>query len=120
MLGTSTGWTRTLLNTVGLLWITAIVAGAYLLVVRVAERGQARSLTESDALAEPLGRRSYRSPSDGSWATTSPCCWSRARTPTPLLSDPFGRGWDLFGTYDHTIDYAIVTEPWVAWVAARR
>ena len=40
VLGTSYGWTRTLISTVGLIWITAMAAGAFLLVVRVAERGQ--------------------------------------------------------------------------------
>ena len=33
-----------------------------------------------------------------------------------LLSDPSGRGWDLFGTIDHTINYRIVTAGWVRWV----
>ena len=37
----------------------------------------------------------------------------RVRAASPI---PSGEGWDLFGTYDHTIDYSIITEPWVAWV----
>ena len=32
-----------------------------------------------------------------------------------LLSDPLGRGWDLFGTVDHTIDFEVVTAGWVRW-----
>lgn len=32
------------------------------------------------------------------------------------LSDPFGRGWDLFGTADHRINYLLVTTRTIAWV----
>ena len=31
------------------------------------------------------------------------------------MSDPFGRGWDLFGTINHTIDYRIVEQAWLRW-----
>jgi hypothetical protein len=32
------------------------------------------------------------------------------------LSDPFGQGWDLFGTADDRIDYLLVTPRTIAWV----
>lgn len=32
------------------------------------------------------------------------------------VSDPFGRGWDLFGTIDYRIDYTTVTPDTIAWV----
>ncbi len=35
----------------------------------------------------------------------------------PLASDPFGFGWDLFGTGSHRIDLGIVTAKTVWWVA---
>jgi len=115
VLGSSVGWTRTLLNTVGLVWITAIVAGGFLVVVRVAERGQ----REEDG-----GRRLFGSLGVG--LVPLAVGWFLGHDLTLLLgegqnayalaSDPLGRGWDLFGTYDHTIDYSIVTEPWVAWL----
>jgi len=35
----------------------------------------------------------------------------------PLLSDPFGRGWDIFGTADFTINLTIVDARF-AWAAA--
>jgi len=35
-----------------------------------------------------------------------------------LLSDPFGRGWDLFGTVDHSIDYLAVSVDTIAFVQA--
>lgn len=34
------------------------------------------------------------------------------------LSDPFGEGWDLFGTADGTIDFTVVSVDVVAWIQA--
>ena len=33
-----------------------------------------------------------------------------------LVSDPFGRGWDLFGTAERAIDYRVVSSRIVSWV----
>ncbi|MEQ1899028.1 MAG: hypothetical protein ABL971_16805 [Vicinamibacterales bacterium] len=33
-----------------------------------------------------------------------------------LASDPFGRGWDLFGTAGGTIDYSLISTQWIALV----
>ena len=35
-----------------------------------------------------------------------------------LASDPFGRGWDLFGTADRQVDYLLVSTGTIAWVQA--
>ena len=35
----------------------------------------------------------------------------------PLASDPFGRGWDLFGTFDYDINIAIINARF-AWITA--
>ena len=115
VLGTSTGWARTLLNTVGLLWMTAIVAGGFLAVVRVAERGQ-REEDRDRRLFEPLGRALV--PLAVGWflGHDLTLLLGEGQNAYALASDPLGRGWDLFGTYDHTVDYSIVTEPWVAWM----
>ncbi|NIR38354.1 MAG: hypothetical protein GWN79_02240, partial [Actinobacteria bacterium] len=32
------------------------------------------------------------------------------------ISDPFGRGWDLFGTKTYAIDFTIVSPETIAWV----
>ena len=115
LLGTSTGWTRTLLNTAGLVWITAIAGGAFLAVVRVAERGQ-RGDDAGRRLTEPLG-----------WALVPVAvAWfvgheltlllAEGQSAYALASDPLGRGWDLFGTITHLPDYSVVMEAWVAWV----
>jgi hypothetical protein len=117
VLGTSTGWARTFLSTVGLVWITAIAGGLFLAVVRLAERGQ-RERDAERRLAEPLG-----------WALVPMAvAWFLGHELTLLLaegqsayalaSDPLGRGWDLFGTITYAIDYSIATQTWVAWVQA--
>ncbi|MGK2947818.1 MAG: hypothetical protein ACSLFP_04540 [Acidimicrobiales bacterium] len=130
ILGTSRGWTRTLVNTVGLVWITAIVGGLYLLVVRVAERLAAPDAARAgDGDGDPTGDPTP-------WPSlTAPLAvglvplatgWFLAHDLTlflaqgqdfiALLSDPLGRGWDLFGTFNNTIDYTLVQEAWVGWV----
>ena len=35
-----------------------------------------------------------------------------------LLSDPFGKGWDLFGTRDYAINWTLVSPQQIAWVQA--
>ena len=115
VLAGSSSWGRTLLNTVGLLWITAVVAGAFLFVVRVAERGQDEEHRDR-RLGEPLGVALV--PLAAGWFLGHDLTFllGEGQNAYALASDPLGRGWDLFGTYDHTIDYSIITEPWVAWV----
>ncbi len=112
VLGTSTGWTRTLLNTVGLTWVTAIVAGAYLLVVRIAERG-GDDAVEPVRLAVPLGIT--LAPLAAGWLVGHDLTLllSEGQNFLALLSDPLGKGWDLIGTFNNTIDYSIVQAGWV-------
>ena len=114
VLGTSTGWARTLLNTVGLLWMVAIVAGGFLAVVRVAEQGE-READGDRRLFGPLGRALV--PLAVGWflGHELTLLLGEGQNAYALASDPLGRGWDLFGTYDHTVDYSITTQAWVAW-----
>jgi hypothetical protein len=114
VLGTSRDWPRTLLNTVGLAWVTAIVGGAYLLVVRVLEHG--RSRPRGEGLAGPLGIALV--PIATSWflAHDLTLLLFEGQNFIALVSDPLGRGWDLFGTFDQTIDYGVVEAAWVGWV----
>ena len=115
VLGSSTGWGHTLLNTAGLLWMTALVAGGFLAVVRVAEQGQ-REEDRGDRLFEPLGRALV--PLAVGWflGHDLTLLLGEGQNAYALASDPLGRGWDLFGTYDHTVDYSVATATWVAWV----
>lgn len=117
VLGTSAGWVRTGLNTLGLVWLTAMVGGAALAVLRAADlRADEEAPAARASLIPVVG-----------WALVPLATgWFLAHDLTLLLfegqnfyalvSDPLGRGWDLFGTFDHTIDYGIVEATWVRWV----
>jgi hypothetical protein len=113
VLGTSQGWTRTFLNTVGLIWLTTIVAGAYLVALRVAER--TADDDSGPSLVGPLGIALV--PLALAWfvAHDLTLLLFEAQNFYALLSDPIGEGWDLFGTINHTIDYGLVQARWVRW-----
>jgi hypothetical protein len=118
VLGTSRGWSRTLLNTVGLVWLTAIAAGVYLVAVRLAD---ARQGDEASAPARPVPLVAAL----GTALVPLATAWFVAHDLTlllfegqnfiALLSDPLGEGWDLFGTIGRTIDFGIVQSAWVRW-----
>lgn len=125
VLGTSQGWTRTLLNTVGFVWLTAIVAGAYLMAVRVAERlGADRrdSTPDSDntdrddaPLVAALGVALVPIALGWFLAHDLTLLLFEGQNFIALLSDPVGQGWDLIGTINRTIDYDLVQASWVRW-----
>jgi hypothetical protein len=124
VLGTSRGWTRTLLNTVGLVWITGIVAAVALAAVRLGQRSAATG--DDDEAADDDPARHGLVGVVGLALVPLAVAWSLSHDLTLLLfegqnflillSDPLGRGWDLFGTIDHTIDTDLVRAGWVRWV----
>ncbi len=110
VLGTSTGWERTALNTVGLVWFAAIVAGALLGAARVAS---ARDPEAGPVAIAVLGRALV--PIALAWfiAHDLTLLLFEGQNFLALLSDPLGRGWDLFGTITSTVDYSIIESGWV-------
>jgi hypothetical protein len=110
---TSTGWTYTALNTVGLIWIIGMAAVIYL----AATRGTA-------AIAGITNEESARA----FLPSLVPIAFGyviahyfsalvfEGQLAIALVSDPMGRGWDLFGTADYTIDFNIVSAGLVSWV----
>lgn len=112
ILGTSQGWTRTMLNTVGITWVTAVVAGAFLIVVRVAEQGR-DDAAEPGRLAVPLGIALVPLATGWFIGHDLTLLLFEGQNFIALLSDPLGEGWDLFGTFNHTIDFAVVQAGWV-------
>jgi hypothetical protein len=118
VLGTSRGWARTGLNTVGLAWMTAVAAGVLLVAFRLAERTSATT-TEADdapALVDRLGIALVPLATGWFIAHDLTLLLFEGQNFIALLSDPLGRGWDLFGTINRTIDYGIVQATWVRWV----
>ncbi|MSO86174.1 MAG: hypothetical protein EXQ71_01480 [Acidimicrobiia bacterium] len=109
LLGSSRGWGRTLLDTAGLAWATLMVAALYLLVVWVAERGQTLRL------AAPLGVALIPLATGWFLAHDLSLLLTEGRNALILASDPLGRGNDLFGTVNGTIDYGLRTQSWLRW-----
>ena len=125
VLGDTRGWGRTGLNTVGLVWITGVVAVAALGALRVGQRAAA---PEQAAPDRDPGERSGPGLAGLVGVALLPlaAAWFVAHDLTLLLfegqnflilvSDPLSRGWDLFGTIDHTVDVDLVEAAWVRWV----
>jgi len=113
--GTSTGWARTGIDTVGLLWVIGIVLAVYVLAAMAAGRIGGTDRDEGPrryvhslvpiALAYAIAHYFSLFVIEGQSFVT-------------LLSDPFGRGWNLFGTATRLIDFTVVTPRQIAWVQA--
>ncbi len=113
VIGARSGWSLTFVDTIGLVWLVAVAAGVYLAAVNVLARltdGDPRVLagtfsavlvpiTFGYAVAHYFGLLVYDS-----------------QNLYALVSDPFGRGWDLFGTIDHTVDYSVISAQTIALV----
>src|SRR3546814_6707872 len=110
VVGTSAGWGATSFASIGLLWLVAIVAAAYIGAVKVA--GLLGAAGEPPLL-RPLGLALV--PLAAAWfiAHDITLLMAEGQNLIVLLPDPIGRGWDLFGTIDSTVDFGLVEEPWV-------
>lgn len=109
------GWGYTTVNTLGLLWSVGIVGLAYLGATRVTG-----SLIghDGDAVAQqfapvlvPLVAAYTVAHYVGLFVLDGQGFWL-------LASDPYGEGWDLFGTADGTIDFTLVSTTTIAWIQA--
>lgn len=104
--GTRTGWSLTLVDTAGLIWVVAMVAAAHTIAIDgLARLGDLRRATaEACLVAVPvLVGLGYVVAHEG------PNLVIHVQNALALISDPFGRGWDLFGTIDRPADYGILS-----------
>lgn len=114
-LGSRRGWDATIVKTLAMLWVIAIVAVLYLGAIRVAAR-----ITGDDP-AE-LADRFVPSLIPIVLAYAIAHYFSLlvldGQNVFALISDPFGKGWDLFGTIERTVDYRLVSTRTIAYVQA--
>ena len=103
-------------RTAGLVAFWLMFLGAYLGICAVMSAWRRQSPRRSRSRAASPSRWS-RSRSAITWRITSRSCWSRANTSSRSLSDPFGYGWNLFGTAGYRVDIAIVGARF-AWYTA--
>ncbi len=100
----------TLLNTGGLLLCVLLVAGAYLLAVRAAAAATGYRGSLGDAFLPSLVPIALAYVVAHYFSLVV----LQGQFMAPLASDPFGRGWDLFGTADVRPDLGVLT-PNVVW-----
>ncbi len=106
VLGTTRGWTERSINTVGFAWCIAIIAVAYLASTRAVAAVTGNAPGDTARLLAPV-------------MLAVGFAWSVAHYITgflidiqnfyALLSDPLGRGWDVFGTINSSINYQVLT-----------
>lgn len=113
--GGRSGWALTGVSTVGLLWVVAVVAVAYMGAMRA---GAALTGRRSEALLGPFAHSLVPIALAYTVAHYFSLAVFEGQGAVALLSDPLGRGWDLFGTADRSIDYRAVSPTAIAWVQA--
>ena len=127
MVGNRRGWDLTVVNTVGLLLVIGTVSVLFLVACRLV----AVLAGDDDAATTELGPASRLERYSRAWR------WVPSLIPimlaysiahyfsllvfegqafVALLSDPFGVGWDLFGTADNTVSYTALTPNQIAYV----
>jgi hypothetical protein len=113
IVGNKVGWDRTMINTLGMVWIIAMVAIAY-----VAASMAAAYLGGLDLSSAPNRFVASLIPIALAYAVAHyfSLFMIEGQSAIALISDPFGRGWDLFGTATNVVDLAIVSTSTIAWV----
>lgn len=108
-------WSLTAVNTAGLLWTIGMVTVAYLVATRLAARIGSKDPGEMAVAFAPS-----LLPIALAYAVAHyfSLLVFEGQSAIALLSDPYARGWDLFGTVDHRIDYTVISTDTISWVQA--
>ena len=113
----TTGAANTVLGTLGLLWAVALVFVVYFGAMKVTAR-----LTDEDDDPGELARTFAHSLVPIAFAYSVAHYFSllvlEGQGIIGLLSDPFGAGWDLFGTRGRDVDFNLLSPTAIAWVQA--
>lgn len=113
--GDLSGWAATLANTLGLAVIIGFVVLIYMSAVRV------MAVVTGDPTKElAIQFAPTLVPIVVAYAAAHyfSALWLDGQLLINLLSDPFGRGWDTFGTRDYEINWTLVSTAQIAWVQA--
>ena len=114
-IGARQGWDATFVATLGLVWVIAVVAGiwylACALVGRIGER-DGRSMAQVFAPSLIPIVLAY------SVAHYFSLLVFEGQDFYALASDPYGQGWDLFGTATYGVDYTAVSTRTISYVQA--
>lgn len=111
--GTRTGWDRTITNSVGLVIVILLVGMAY----SIAMSAMA-SITEEEPaeLSRVFGPTLVPIAAAYAVAHYFSLLVLEGQRMIIRISDPAGRGWDLFGTVDYAIDWTLVSTDTIAWI----
>ena len=113
--GDLTGWESVFMSTLGLVVIVALVAMLYTLAVKAMAAVTGDSIRE---LAASFGPTLVPIVVAYAFAHYFSALMLDGQLLINLLSDPFGHGWDLFGTRDYAINWTLVSPTEIAWVQA--
>ncbi len=107
-----TGWELTAVNTVGLVFVIFAVFVLY----RAAIAGMAAITGDSEReLAEAFAPSLMPIAAAYTIAHYFSYLLLEGQQTIAHLSDPFGRGWDLFGTATYLVDYTAISTDTIAW-----
>ena len=106
-----TGWEATAVSTVGLIWIVVLVGFVYHLACRAGGR-----ITGDTDFAVRFGISLVPILVGYDLAHYFSLLFLEGQAFIALVSDPLGRGWNLFGTVDHAINWTLISTTAVGWV----
>jgi hypothetical protein len=111
--GDSVGWDLTVVSTIGLLSIVLLVGLAYVFAINLMASVTGEPTEELSAAFGPT-----LVPIAAAYAVAHyfSLLVLDGQRMFIQISDPFGRGWDLFGTKDYAINWLIVSPGAIAWV----
>lgn len=111
--GDRVGWGLTVTHTIGLLAIVLIVGLAYVFAINMMASVTGEPTEELSAAFGPS-----LVPIAAAYAVAHyfSLLVLDGQRMFIQISDPFGRGWDLFGTKDYAIDWLLVSPGTIAWV----
>lgn len=115
-LGWSPATAGAVAGTVGLVAVTAVIGAAYLAAAAVAARIAGDEGTTAVAVARRFAHSLVPIAFAYAFAHYFTLVLYEGQYLLSTISDPFGRGWDLFGTAGRPVDYTVLAPAAVWWI----